>query len=212
MTAGVQRIDRVQCALPSEHPMSDDRCKLLELLAKYAYDFKVGGFKLASGKPSDEYLDCKCALSHAEALAPLGRVFCSEIDVPADAVGGLTMGADPIAISIACASGTLRWFSVRKEAKKHGRKKLIEGDVHDGERVVVVDDVVTSGGSTVQALEKCRESGLVVVQVIVLVDREQDDGMARIRDIARDIQVRAIFKKSEVAAQWRALNHSRKTA
>jgi orotate phosphoribosyltransferase len=118
------------------------------------------------------------------------------------------MGADPIAISTAAASAdgrALRWFSVRKEAKEHGRKKLIEGDVTSGAKVVVVDDVVTSGGSTIQAIQKCRDGGLEVLQVLVLVDREEDGGIARIEgEAGAGVRVRAIFRKSEVRAAWEA--------
>jgi orotate phosphoribosyltransferase len=185
------------------------RRKLLELLARYAYDFKPGGFTLVSGQKSDEYLDCKMALSRPEALPLTGALFLSHVDPTAVAVGGLTMGSDPIAISTAHVSAgarPLRWFSVRKDAKEHGRKKVIEGDVRPGDGVVVVDDVVTTGGSTIQAIQKCRECGLRVVQVLVLVDREQDGGLNGIRDVAgADVPVRAMFTKSEVRQEWERL-------
>lgn len=195
-----------------------DKHKLLELLAKHAYSYSESGFQLASGKISTEYLECRMALSQPEALGPLGRVFLSYIDSRVEAVGGLTMGADPIAIATSAASaegkkGPLRWFSVRKDAKEHGKKKLIEGDVKAGTKVVVVDDVVTTGGSTVQAIQKCRDSQLKVVQVLVLVDREQDEGIAKIREAAGpDVPVKAMFTKTEVRAEWKALQtRSRKT-
>jgi orotate phosphoribosyltransferase len=123
------------------------------------------------------------------------------------AIGGLTMGSDPIAMATSQASaGTshpVRWFSVRKEAKGHGQKKLVEGSVEPGEPVAVVDDVCTSGASTVKAIEAARELGLKVTQVIVLVDREQSDGMANIQKAAGDgVPVMAIFTKSEVKRRW----------
>jgi orotate phosphoribosyltransferase len=185
----------------------DDRGNLLEALAKYAYAYKIGGFTLSSGKVSDEYLDCKMALSHAEAVVSLGKLFLSHIDARAVAVGGLTMGSDPIAISTASASAftkhPVRWFSVRKDAKEHGKKKLVEGDVSRGDNVVVVDDVVTTGGSTIQAINKCREHGLNVIQVLVLVDREDDGGIAKIREAAGpDVPVTAMFTKSQVRRKW----------
>jgi orotate phosphoribosyltransferase len=186
----------------------DDKRKLLKLLAEFAYDYKVDGFLLASGQTSDEYLDCKKALSRPEALASLGRLVMSGMDDHVEAVGGLTMGSDPIAIATAMVSNEIRpvrWFSVRKDAKGHGRKKLIEGDVQSGNRVVVVDDVVTTGGSTIQAIEKCREFGLHVVQVIVLVDREQNGGIDAIRSAAgTDVPVTALFTKTEVRQEWDA--------
>jgi orotate phosphoribosyltransferase len=187
---------------------ADDRSTLLNLLASHAYDYKPKGFTLTSGKVSDEYLDCKMALSHAEALPALGHLVVSKMDPRAVAIGGLTMGSDPIAISAACASAShrpVRWFSVRKDSKEHGRKKTVEGDVAKGECVVVVDDVATTGGSTIEAIEKCRSHGLQVVQVIVLVDREEG-GLTKIKDVAgTDVEVVAIFSKSEVRRQWDGL-------
>jgi orotate phosphoribosyltransferase len=182
--------------------------KLLELLAKYAYAYKPGGFKLASGAVSDEYLDCKQALSHADALPALGNVFLARLDQRVTAVGGLTMGADPIAISTAFVSAgmptAVQWFSVRKERKEHGRKRLIEGSVSDGAVVAVVDDVVTTGGSTIEAINKCREAGLMVVQVLVLVDRQQG-GLERVREVAGPaVPVVAMYTKGEVRSEWEA--------
>jgi orotate phosphoribosyltransferase len=183
-----------------------DKDDLLALLAKHAYSFKPGGFVLVSGQVSDEYLECRMALSQPEALPVLGRVFLSQVDPRAVAVGGLTMGADPVAIATSAASAGLRpirWFSVRKDAKAHGKKKLIEGDVTPGNGVVIVDDVVTTGGSTILAIQSCREYGLQIVQVIVLVDREQDGGLQKVKDVAgEDVQVTAIFTKREVRAAW----------
>jgi orotate phosphoribosyltransferase len=184
-----------------------DRAKLLNLLVEHAYAFKPGGFTLVSGKVSDEYLDCKLALSQPDALRPLGDLFLSHVDARAVAVGGLTMGADPIAMHISRSSAdsgrNVRWFAVRKDAKAHGKKKSIEGSVFFGEEVVVVDDVVTSGGSTIQAIQKCRDFGLKVVQVLLLVDREEQDGMQKIREVAGPgVSVSAIFTKGEVAQEW----------
>jgi orotate phosphoribosyltransferase len=191
----------------------------LELLARHAYQWsEVPTFPLASGQLSHEYLDCKAALSRPETMAALGPLVLSMLDPSANAIGGLTMGADPIAMSASQASaGTdhpMRWFSVRKEPKKHGLQKLIEGCVRASERVVIVDDVVTTGGSTVEAIKACRESRLQVVQVIVLVDREQSDGLDNVKRAA-DCPVDRICTKSEIAAEWRrhqATNVLRATA
>lgn len=185
----------------------EDRQHLLDLLVTYAYQWKKGGFTLASGKVSDEYLDCKMALSQARALQPLGDIFFAHVDPRAVAIGGLTMGADPIAINTARSSAAsaraLRWFSVRKNAKEYGKKKSVEGSVSPGEDVVVVDDVVTTGGSTIQAIEQCRLHGLHVVQVLVLVDREEEDGLQRIRSAAGDgVEALAMFTKSEIRRAW----------
>jgi orotate phosphoribosyltransferase len=187
--------------------MGTERARLLSLLVTHAYAYKPEGFRLASGKISDEYLDCKMALSQPDALQPLGDLFLSHVDPGAVAIGGLTMGADPIAVNTSRSSAhvgrNLRWFAVRKDAKEYGKKKAIEGNVSAGESVVVVDDVVTTGGSTIQAIEKCREHGLRVVQVLVLVDREENDGLEKIREAAGPgVSVLAMFTKSEVRQAW----------
>jgi orotate phosphoribosyltransferase len=97
----------------------------------------------------------------------------------------------------------VRWFTVRKEAKGHGQKKLVEGSVQPGELVAVVDDVCTTGGSTVKAIEAARDFGLEVAQVLVLVDRQQSDGIANIRRAAGEgIEVTAVFTKDEVKRRW----------
>ena len=189
-----------------------DKDKLLIQLAKYAYRCSPEKiFPLASGGMSNEYLDCKKALSHPDTMAILGPLIRARLSAGVIAVGGLTMGADPIAMSASQSSaGTnhpVRWFSVRKEPKKHGLQKLIEGAVQPGDRVVVVDDVVTSGGSTVKAIEACHAEKLVVVQVIVLVDREQSNGIENIRAKA-GCPVEAICTKSEIAAVWQTLNQT----
>jgi orotate phosphoribosyltransferase len=179
---------------------------LLELLAAHSYAYSEQELVLASGKKSHEYVNCKVALSRNEALPALGKTVLDELDARAVAVGGLTMGADPIAIATAReAAGVrpLRWFSVRKEPKAHGLRRTIEGDVPDGAEVVVVDDVVTTGGSTIQAIERCRAEGLRVIQVIVLVDREEEGGIDRIKGVAgADVTVRALFTKTEVRREW----------
>jgi orotate phosphoribosyltransferase len=184
------------------------RSALLDELVRHAYQYSPEKpFLLVSGQYSDEYLDCKLALSQPAAMAALGQVFLAQLTAPVVAIGGLTMGSDPIAMSTSQTSygsaKPLRWFTVRKEAKGHGQKKLVEGSVKPGEAVAVVDDVCTTGGSTVKAIEAARDFGLEVAQVIVLVDREQSDGMANIRRAAGDsVQVSAIFTKSQVKQRW----------
>jgi orotate phosphoribosyltransferase len=189
-------------------PSGDARTELLDELVHHAYQFSPEKpFLLVSGQYSDEYLDCKLALSQPRAMAALGRVFLSKLKTPVVAIGGLTMGSDPIAMSASQASfgsdRPLRWFTVRKEAKGHGQKKLVEGSVQPGEAVAVVDDVCTTGGSTVKAIEAARDFGLRVAEVIVLVDREQSDGIANIQRAAgADVPVTAVFTKSEVKKRW----------
>jgi orotate phosphoribosyltransferase len=189
-------------------PISDVRAALLDELVQHAYQYSPEKpFLLVSGQYSDEYLDCKLALSQPRAMAALGHVFLARLTVPVVAIGGLTMGSDPIAMSASQASfgseRPLRWFTVRKEAKGHGQKKLVEGSVQPGEAVAVVDDVCTTGGSTIKAIEAVREFGLRVAQVIVLVDREQSDGIANIRRAAGpEVDVSAIFTKTDVKKRW----------
>lgn len=183
---------------------------LLELLAEHAYEWRLQPvFTLSSGSRSTEYLDCKRALSQPGALKLLGEVLHRRVDRSVVAVGGLTMGADPLSLAVSYASsGTkhpVRWFSIRKEPKEHGTKKQIEGMVSEGEKVAVFDDVVTSGAATMQAVHACQDAKLEVVQVVVLVDREDGDGIKRIRDEV-DCPVDVIFKKRAIRALWKVLH------
>jgi orotate phosphoribosyltransferase len=195
--------------------MSNARSALLDQLAKYAYSYDpINKFKLASGVLSDEYLDCKMALSRPETMAVLGLVFREFLRDEVVAIGGLTMGSDPIAMSTCQASaGTahaVRWFSVRKDAKEHGKKKIVEGSVSPGDTVAVVDDVVTSGQSTITAIERCREFGLKIAVVVVLVDREQSDGLENIRRAAQ-CDVLPVFTKTEIKKRWAELHQTPET-
>jgi orotate phosphoribosyltransferase len=119
-------------------------------------------FPLASGAMSNFYIDCKLGMSHPEARQIVGEMMLDLIESPVGAVGGLLIGAYPIAIAVSDAAykrtgQDLRAFAVRKEPKPHGTKKLIEGDVEGVDRVLIVEDVITSGGSTIEAIRKCRE-------------------------------------------------------
>lgn len=193
----------------------DPRTELLDLLAKHAYQYRPEDpFTLASGARSDEYLDCKLALSQPAAMVALGKAFLSQLQRRIVAIGGLTMGSDPIAMSTCmasdCTDQLVRWFTVRKEPKVHGQMKLIEGDVASGEDVAVVDDVVTSGNSTIKAIEACRDAGLNVVQVVVLVDRQQSNGMRTIQEfVGPNVHVSAVFTKAEIQKRWQERNPTR---
>jgi len=185
-----------------------DRSKLLNLLAKYSYTYKPEGVELSSGKISNHYIDCKKTVSHSESMEPMGTLLLERVTPTAVAVGGLTMGADPVALNMVHASiksRPLLYFSVRKEPKKHGLKRLVEGDVPEGSSVVVVDDVVTTGGSTIQAIDGCRNDGLKVVQVLVLVDREEEDGLQKIKAKAGPgVPIEAMFTLREIRLEWEA--------
>ena len=145
-----------------------------------------GDFVLASGQRSSFYIDCRLSTMSAEGMVLIGRAGLAAIRERGwdpGAVGGLTMGADPVAYAIAAASfgssSPLDAFSVRKDAKQHGTRRRIEGNLRPGDRVVVVEDVITSGGSALQAIDAVGEAGGEVAGVLAVVDREQG-GRARI--------------------------------
>ncbi len=154
--------------------MSTSREKLLELFRKRALSF--GTFKLASGKESSYYINSKKVLFHAEAIWLLGDVLWELTrDLNIDAIGGLEIGAIPMATA-ACLryhenGRTLEGLFVRKEAKGHGSKQRLEGSIAPGQRVAVIDDVFTSGGSVIQAIEEVEAAGGKVVAVLCIVDR-----------------------------------------
>lgn len=156
----------------------DQHLRLLDLLATRSV--KRGTFTLASGKQSDLYVDCRLTTMHPEGLSligPLGLHAIAERGWHPDAVGGLTLGADPVSYAIAYASQLaglpVRAFTVRKEAKTHGTGKLIEGPFERGDRVVVIEDVITTGGSALRAVEAVHAAGGTVVGVLAVVDREE---------------------------------------
>jgi orotate phosphoribosyltransferase len=139
-----------------------------------------GKFTLASGKTSDYYIDCKLTTLDPEGALLVGHAVLDRLEaenIQADAIGGPPIGAHPIVTAVAAVSHLrgkpLPAFLIRKEAKTHGLEKQIEGPVKSGARVVVIDDVCTSGGSTIQALDAVKNAGLEIVAVMCLVDREQ---------------------------------------
>jgi orotate phosphoribosyltransferase len=158
----------------------DARAALLEQLREHA--LVIGDVTLSSGRKASYYVDAKRALLLPAAFRALGELVAAEAgEREASAVGGLTMGADPIACAaLAATDGAgLRAFFVRKERKQHGLQRWIEGPVLDaGTRCLVVEDVVTTGGSTVQAIERIREEGLQVAGVLAVLDRLAGGGEA----------------------------------
>src|SRR5580765_2592792 len=130
--------------------MASPRQELITLLARKS--FRLGDFKLSSGGTSDYYIDCRTTTLDARGAQLTGQVFLEEIRARGwnpQAIGGLTMGADPIVVAVAVASGTIHGFLVRKAEKQHGTGQRIEGFREKGARVVIVDDVCTTGASTV---------------------------------------------------------------
>ncbi len=139
-----------------------------------------GDFVLASGQRSSYYIDCRLTTMSAQGQVVIGALGLEAIRARGwapDTIGGLTMGADPVAYAVAAASAQrppiIDAFSVRKEAKTHGTGRLIEGNFREGARVVVVEDVITSGGSALQAIAAVKGAGGIVLGVLAIVDREQ---------------------------------------
>src|SRR6202162_823426 len=175
--------------------MSIERQELLEMLSKNS--FRPGEFKLSPGRTSDYYIDCRTTTLDARGAQLVGQVFLDEMRGQgwhADAIGGLTMGADHIVVAVGVTSGTLHGFLVRKAEKQHGTAQRIEGFREKGARVVIVDDVCTTGSSTVQAIEAAREFGFEVVGVMCLVEREEAKGRPNVEKAAGPAPVVSIFK------------------
>lgn len=159
-------------------PSTAHRQNLVSMLATRSA--KRGAFTLASGRQSSLYIDARVTTMSPDGLALIGALGLAAIRDAgwmADAVGGLTMGADPIACAISFASASsdmpVRAFSVRKEPKTHGTGKLIEGPFRSGDRAVIIEDTITTGGSAKRAIEAVRQAGGIVVGVLALVDREE---------------------------------------
>src|SRR6202166_4270449 len=182
--------------------MSTARQELLEMLAHKS--FRLGEFQLSSGSTSDYYIDCRTTTLDARGAQLVGEVFLAEIREQgweAGAIGGLTMGADPIVVAVAVTSGTVHGFLVRKAEKQHGTGQRIEGFRDKGARVVIVDDVCTTGGSTIQAIEAAREFGFEVVGVMCLVEREEHRGRPNVEKAAAPAPFVSIFTAQDVREQ-----------
>ena len=197
--------------------MATVKQELLTLLAEQS--FRLGEFKLSAGGTSDYYIDCRATTLDAEGARLTSRVFLDEIYrqgwIP-EAIGGLTMGADPIVACVAMLSAQqvqargvlgqpgdeegwlINGFLVRKAEKSHGTGQRIEGFREKGAKVVIVDDVCTSGASTVQAIEAAREFGFDVVGAMCLVEREEAKGRASVEKAAAPAQFVSIFTAQDV--------------
>ncbi len=199
--------------------MSDARQQLLHLISQQS--FRLGQFKLSSGGTSDYYIDCRTTTLHAEGARLTGRVFLDEIERRGwrpQAIGGLTMGADPIVVAVAMLSAQeahmratdvaaasphelIHGFLVRKSEKAHGTGQRVEGFREKGARVVIVDDVCTTGASTVQAIEAAIESGSEIVGVMCLVEREESMGRPAVESAAGGVPFVSIFTAAEVRTE-----------
>jgi orotate phosphoribosyltransferase len=179
--------------------MSAARQELLRLLA--AKSFRLGQFKLSSGGTSDYYIDCRITTLDARGAQLTGKVFLEEIRERGwkpQAIGGLTMGADPIVVAVAVTSGELNGFLVRKAEKQHGTGQRIEGFREKGARVVIVDDVCTTGASTIQAIEAAREFGFEVVAAMCLVERQEARGRPNVEKAASPAPFISLFTAADV--------------
>ncbi len=186
--------------------MSAARQELVRLLALKS--FRLGEFKLSSGGISDYYVDCRTTTLDARGSQLTGQVFLEEIEKRGwrpQAIGGLTMGADPVVVSVAVISGTIHGFLVRKSEKQHGTGLRIEGFREKGARVVIVDDVCTTGASTVQAIEAAREFGFNIVGAMCLVEREEAKGRPSVQRAAAPAPFVSVFTAQDVREQHLAL-------
>lgn len=186
--------------------MPDARQQLLSILRRKSVMY--GDFTLASGRKSDFYCDARLTTLDPQGAICLGevgwelvRTRAEQLGVKPACIGGLTMGADPVALAIgigaARAGADLQVFSIRKQAKTHGRGRLIEGNFKSGDTVVIVDDTITTGGSTLEAIEKVRAEGGIVAFALVLVDRSEG-GKEAIE--ATGVPVTAIFNRTDIDA------------
>ncbi|MGD0829662.1 MAG: orotate phosphoribosyltransferase [Terracidiphilus sp.] len=186
--------------------------QLLSLLARLS--FRLGNFTLSSGGTSDYYIDCRTTTLHAEGGRLTGHSVLELLEenaIEAEAVGGLTLGADPIVCNVATASAwraqsnpsapLLNGFLVRKAEKAHGTGRRIEGFCRQGARVVIVDDVCTTGASTINAIEAAREAGMIVVAVVCLVEREEAKGRPAVEEAANGAPFLSLFTANDVRAE-----------
>src|SRR5579872_2090032 len=183
--------------------MITSRADLLRLLALKS--FRLGDFKLSSGGTSDYYIDCRSTTLDAKGSRLTGEVFLEEIQKRGwkpQAIGGLTMGADPIVVAVSVLSGELNGFLVRKAEKQHGTGQRIEGFRQKGARVVIVDDVCTTGASTIQAIEAAREFGFEVVGAMCLVEREEAKGRPAVEKAATPAPFVSIFTAADVRREY----------
>jgi orotate phosphoribosyltransferase len=182
------------------------KARLIEIIIEKSFQYRDNPpFTLASGKTSNYYFNCKPTTLDPEGMNLIGGILfqmLAEADITA--AGGLTLGADALANALAVISyqqgKPIKAFIVRKDVKDHGTKSAIEGGVQSGERVAVIDDVITTGGSTITAIEKAKGAGLVIDRVIALIDREEG---GRENILAHIPRVDAVVTRSEIMAIYK---------
>jgi len=182
--------------------------ELIDMLCRKSFKFSDKPiFKLVSGRMSRFYVNCKPVTLCARGIFLAGQLLFEAIrDNKVTAVGGLTFGADPLAVATAFASELnaqpINAFSIRKTRKDHGMVRWIEGDIQAGERVAIIDDVATTGGSTIKAIERARAEGLEVAKAVIFVDR-QEGGLDNIRRHVPNVS--CIITRDELMERWRAI-------
>ena len=183
--------------------------QLIKLILEKAFKYnKEPVFKLASGRMSNYYFNCKAVTLHPEGMYLIGNIIFDMLrESGAKGICGLTLGADPIADAVAYTSylrkKPVEAFVVRKTAKSHGTMQWIEGNITTGDKVVVVDDVITTGKSTIEALTRAKEGGLDVIKVIALVDR-QEGGKENIEALGHKVET--VVTREEVMELYRTMN------
>jgi orotate phosphoribosyltransferase len=194
--------------------MKPERDELIDLLA--ANSFRLGEFTLSSGLKSDYYIDCRTTTLHARGAELTGRVFLDlfrQQGWQPRAVGGLTMGADPVVVAVSVISSQagvpVHGFLVRKQEKAHGMGRRIEGFQEKGAPIVIVDDVCTTGSSTIQAIEAARDFGFQIVGVACLVEREEAGGRPAVAKAAAPAPFVSIFRSAEIKAAHLKLKGSK---
>ena len=183
--------------------------RLIQLIIEKAFKYSEEPiFKLVSGRVSNYYFNCKTITLHPEGMHLVGNVIYEMIsDASPAGIGGLTLGADPIASAVAYTSylkgSPIEAFVIRKTAKAHGTMQWIEGNVTAGDKVIIVDDVITTGKSTIEAVTRAREAGLEIVKMIAMIDR-QEGGRENIE--ALGLVVEAVVTREEVMERYRTIN------
>ena len=181
--------------------------RLIEIILDKTFKYSENPpFTLVSGRKSNYYFNCKPTTLDPEGMNLIGElVFAMLADSDVTAAGGLTLGADPIANALSVISfqkgKPIRSFIVRKDVKDHGMMSGIEGNVQPGDRVAILDDVITTGGSTIAAIVRAKGAGLVIDRVIALIDREEEGGRENIE--AHVARVDAVLTRTEIMSRYR---------
>jgi orotate phosphoribosyltransferase len=187
------------------------KAELIDMLCQKSFKFSEEPiYKLVSGRMSQFYVNCKpvtLVTLSAQGIFLAGHLIFEAIkDEDVTGVGGPTFGADPLAVAAAFASELkgkpINAFSIRKTRKDHGIVRWIEGDIQPGERVAIIDDVATTGGSTIKAVERARSEGLDVIKAVILVDR-QEGGLENIRKHVSNVS--SIVTRDELVRHWQSI-------